>query len=194
MGLEAATYIEDLVATNPTSSDDLDQGDNHVRLIKDVLQKSFPNLGANAVTSTALELSLLTGCTRSASEIEDIAVRGGANTFSDTNTFSGTLNVTGTTKFKGKAELARGQYGLGSLASNVNISSVTPFGNAVLFNTAITIPAGSYGVISASTSAGVPLIGVISTPNSSQIAVSVYTTAGAVSNANTAVINFVFYE
>jgi hypothetical protein len=57
MGLEAATYIEDLVGTNPTGSDDKNQGDNHLRLIKDVLQNQFPNLGDAAVTSSAAELN-----------------------------------------------------------------------------------------------------------------------------------------
>jgi hypothetical protein len=41
MGLEAATYIADLVATNPTSGDPKSQGDDHLRLLKTVLQSSF---------------------------------------------------------------------------------------------------------------------------------------------------------
>lgn len=56
MGLESATYISQLVDTNPTGTDDKNQGDNHLRLIKDVLQNQFPNLGAAAVTSSAAEI------------------------------------------------------------------------------------------------------------------------------------------
>src|SRR5215471_19777326 len=42
MGLETGTYISDLVPTNPPSSDKRKQGDDHLRLIKSVLQNTFP--------------------------------------------------------------------------------------------------------------------------------------------------------
>jgi len=44
MGLETATYISDLVPANPGSNDNVSQGDNHLRLIKEVLQNTFPGL------------------------------------------------------------------------------------------------------------------------------------------------------
>jgi hypothetical protein len=68
MGLETATYISQLVPTNPTSSDPVSQGDDHLQLIKDVLQKQFTTLGAAAVTTTAAELNLLDGVTTLAPE------------------------------------------------------------------------------------------------------------------------------
>lgn len=43
MGLESATYIDDLDSSNPTSSDQRKQGDDHLRLIKSVLKNTFPN-------------------------------------------------------------------------------------------------------------------------------------------------------
>lgn len=43
MGLEAATYVNDLTATNPLSTDKRKQGDDHLRLIKSVLKATFPN-------------------------------------------------------------------------------------------------------------------------------------------------------
>ena len=61
MALETATYISQLTATNPTASDPGSQGDNHLRLIKSVLQAQFTTLGAAAVTTTAAELNLLDG-------------------------------------------------------------------------------------------------------------------------------------
>lgn len=61
MGLETATYITDLVSTNPLGTDSKAQGDNHIRLLKSVLQTQFPNLGSAAVTATAAELNLLAG-------------------------------------------------------------------------------------------------------------------------------------
>ena len=63
MGLETATYISQLVDTNPTTSDPVSQGDDHLRLIKSVLQDQFTTLGAAAVTTTAAELNLLDGVT-----------------------------------------------------------------------------------------------------------------------------------
>ena len=61
MALETATYISQLTATNPTASDPVSQGDDHLRLIKSVLQSQFTTLGAAAVTTTAAELNLLDG-------------------------------------------------------------------------------------------------------------------------------------
>jgi len=49
MALESATYINSLVNTNPSGSDSISQGDDHIRLIKSVLQNSFPNV-ASATT------------------------------------------------------------------------------------------------------------------------------------------------
>ncbi len=67
MGLEAntsSTYINGLVGTNPTSGDPLSEGDNHIRLIKDVLQRTFKGgTGSSAtgltgaVTATHTELN-----------------------------------------------------------------------------------------------------------------------------------------
>ena len=44
MALESATYISGLVTTNPTGSDSISQGDDHIRLIKTVLKNSLPNI------------------------------------------------------------------------------------------------------------------------------------------------------
>lgn len=44
MSIEVATYIGDLQPVNPPSTDPRGQGDDHLRLIKTVLQNSFPSL------------------------------------------------------------------------------------------------------------------------------------------------------
>ena len=46
MALESATYIDGLVITNPTGSDSISQGDDHIRLIKKVLKNTFPDATA----------------------------------------------------------------------------------------------------------------------------------------------------
>jgi hypothetical protein len=57
MPLESATYVSQLVDTNPAHADGVNQGDAHVRLIKAVLQNQFPNLGTQAVTPTAAQIN-----------------------------------------------------------------------------------------------------------------------------------------
>lgn len=64
MGLETGTYISDLVATNPTSSDPKSQGDDHLRLIKSTVKTTFPNV-TGAVTPTQTELNYVDGVTSS---------------------------------------------------------------------------------------------------------------------------------
>jgi microcystin-dependent protein len=44
--LETATFIPDLVASNPAASDPLSNADDHMRLIKLVLKNTFPGLAA----------------------------------------------------------------------------------------------------------------------------------------------------
>ena len=63
MGLESATFLSGLVATNPIgATDPKSQGDDHLRLIKSVLLATFPNLNA-AVNATPAQLNLLVGQT-----------------------------------------------------------------------------------------------------------------------------------
>jgi len=49
MALESGTYIKDLVDTNPPGTDAISQGDDHIRLIKSVLQNSFPSTNNAAI-------------------------------------------------------------------------------------------------------------------------------------------------
>ena len=69
MGVETATYISQLSATNPLGTDPISEGDNQIRLVKDVLQNQFTTLGAAAVTTTAGELNILDGVTATNTEL-----------------------------------------------------------------------------------------------------------------------------
>lgn len=62
MALETATYINNLVAANPTSADPKSQGDDQIRVIKYTLTMSLPNIGG-AVTATHTELNYVVGVT-----------------------------------------------------------------------------------------------------------------------------------
>lgn len=64
MGLEAATYISDLNASNPASGDAIKEGDDHIRLIKSAVKTTFPNV-TGAVTPTHTELNYVDGVTSS---------------------------------------------------------------------------------------------------------------------------------
>jgi hypothetical protein len=53
--VESVTYISDLVTTNPAQSDQVAEGDNHIRNLKVGLLGTFPNLvGATDVTAAQL--------------------------------------------------------------------------------------------------------------------------------------------
>lgn len=51
MGLESTTYLNGLVATNPTATDSVAQADDHIRLIKGTLVNTFPNLNGQVVST-----------------------------------------------------------------------------------------------------------------------------------------------
>lgn len=75
MGLEAGTYISDLVSANPVAGDSVSQGDDHLRLIKACLLATFPNItGAMTSTHTALN---------------DVSQKAATETLSGDKTFSG---------------------------------------------------------------------------------------------------------
>lgn len=57
MALETASYISQLVVTNPTASDPKSQGDNQIRLVKTVLVNQLGSLGAAALTVTATQIN-----------------------------------------------------------------------------------------------------------------------------------------
>ena len=62
MGLESATYISQLDSANPTATDPVSEGDDHLRLIKAVLKNQFSGLsGTTAVTTSGAELNQLDG-------------------------------------------------------------------------------------------------------------------------------------
>ena len=51
MGLESTTYLNGLVATNPTATDSVAQADDHIRLIKGSLVNTFPNLNGQVIST-----------------------------------------------------------------------------------------------------------------------------------------------
>jgi microcystin-dependent protein len=56
MPLETATYIPDLVTSNPAASDGMNNADDHMRLIKAAAKNTFPNFTSAPLNSTQAAL------------------------------------------------------------------------------------------------------------------------------------------
>jgi hypothetical protein len=54
--LETASYISDLVTSNPAASDGMNNADDHMRLIKSAVKATFPSI-TGAVTATHTDLN-----------------------------------------------------------------------------------------------------------------------------------------
>ena len=146
MALESATYISQLTATNPTTSDSVAQGDDHLRLIKDVLQKQFTTLGASAVTTTAAELNLLDGVTSTTAELN--IVDGVTSTAAELNILDGVtstaaeLNIMdGVTSTAAELNILDG---VTSTATELSYNDVTTLGTV---QTSKTVTADSSGTV-----------------------------------------------
>lgn len=98
MALESATYISGLVSTNPTSSDNVGEGDNHLRLIKSTLLATFPSV-TGAVTKSHTQLNTSVDATEAATNANTastIVKRDASGNFTaGTVTANLTGNVTG---------------------------------------------------------------------------------------------------
>jgi hypothetical protein len=68
MALETASYINGLVATNPTATDTVAQADDHIRLIKAAIKATFPNV-TGAITATQAEINKLDGFTGTVTDL-----------------------------------------------------------------------------------------------------------------------------
>jgi len=69
MGVETATFISQLSATNPLATDPISEGDDQMRLVKEVLQAQFTTLGAAAVPTPAGDLNILDPVTATATAL-----------------------------------------------------------------------------------------------------------------------------
>ena len=75
MALESGTYISQLNSSNPTTSDDVAEGDDHLRMLKAVLKNQFSGLtGTTAISSSEAELNILDGVTATAAELNYLDV------------------------------------------------------------------------------------------------------------------------
>lgn len=130
MGLETGTYIDSLNSSNPTATDAVNEGDDHIRLIKSTVKATFPNV-AGAVTPTHTELNLLDGVTANTTELNyvDVATLGTveaskAVTADANKDITGVRNLTctGTLTASGLITLAD-VYPVGSIYINASVAT-----------------------------------------------------------------------
>lgn len=98
MPVESATYINSLNASYPTGSDNISQGDNHIRLLKETIKATFPNIaGAVSGTHTAINSAVTAAnAATDANTASTIVKRDGSGNFTaGTITAALTGNVTG---------------------------------------------------------------------------------------------------
>ena len=151
MGLETGTYIDSLNSSNPTATDAVSEGDDHLRLIKSTVKATFPNL-SNAVTSTHTELNLLDGVTANTTELNyvDVATLGTAEA-SKAVTADANKDITGIRNLTITGALSAGSglitladvYPVGSIYINAavatNPGTLLGFGTWVAFGTGRTM-------------------------------------------------------
>lgn len=118
MSLETGTYINDLVVTNPTSTDAKSAGDDHFRLIKSLIKATFANItGAVTVTHTQLNT------------VVDRILRAG-------DTMTGTHDYTGATI----------RVATQSAGNSTTNAASTAFVAATAFSSALPAQAGNSGL------------------------------------------------
>jgi len=151
MGLETGTYIDSLNSSNPTATDAVSEGDDHIRLIKSTVKATFPNL-SNAVTSTHTELNLLDGVTANTTELNyvDVATLGTVEA-SKAVTADANKDITGARNLTITGALSAGSglitladvYPVGSIYINAavatNPGTLLGFGTWVAFGTGRTM-------------------------------------------------------
>ena len=75
MPIESANYINQLVPSQPQGGESISEGDDHLRVIKNAVKQSFPNINA-AVTSTPEDLNkvgaLVTDVDSLRTEVEEL--------------------------------------------------------------------------------------------------------------------------
>ena len=146
MGLETGTYIDSLNSSNPVAGDPVNEGDDHIRLLKSTIKASFPSV-SGAVTATHTELNLIDGVTATTTELNylDVTTLGTSQaskavTTDANNDSTGMRNLTvsGTVTIgSNTAATLQAVYPVGSIyinaASSTNPATLLGFGTWAAF-------------------------------------------------------------
>jgi hypothetical protein len=90
MPLESATYVNDLVTTNPTGSDQKSEGDDHIRLLKTALKATFLNANfaldlSKVYYAGGADVAIADGGTGASTAAAGLAALGGASLTANNN-------------------------------------------------------------------------------------------------------------
>lgn len=141
MPIESASYISDLVTTNPAGSDAKSTADDHLRLIKSAVKATFPNV-TGAVTPTHTELNYVDGVTS--------AIQTQLNTLTSDKApvaspaFTGTPTVPTAAIATSSTQAASTEF-VQSAIANVNAQTATTV--SVVSSTTKTAVAGSHYIL-----------------------------------------------
>jgi len=141
MGLESASYISELVDTNPVVGDPVGEGDDHLRLIKTVLQTQFSGLsGTTAVTTSEEELNYVDGVTSAIQTQVDAKLPLAGGTMSGETIFADQLATRPIIKDYAETVYAGGNSSTAVTLdeTNGNVQTFTMTGNCTF-----TMPSGS---------------------------------------------------
>ena len=134
MALESGTYISQLNSSNPTTSDDVAEGDDHLRLIKAVLKNQFSGLtGTTAISASEAELNIMDGVTSTAAELN--ILDGVTSTAAELNIMDGVTSTAGELNILD---------GVTATATELNYNDVTTLGTV---QTSKTVTANGSGTV-----------------------------------------------
>ena len=147
MALESGTFISQLNGSYPTASDDVSEGDDHLRLVKAVLKNQFSGLtGTTAISASEAELNILDGVTSTAAELN--ILDGVTSTAAELNILDGVtstaaeLNIMdGVTSTAAELNILDG---VTSTATELSYNDVTTLGTV---QTSKTVTADSSGTV-----------------------------------------------
>jgi hypothetical protein len=144
MGLETGTYISDLNSSNPVAGDPVNEGDDHIRLIKSTVKATFPSV-SGAVSSTHTELNLLDGVTANTTELNYVDVASiGTVEASKAVTVDASKDSTGMRNLTITGALSAGSGTIGGNAI-ATIASIYPVGSIYINAAVATNPATLLG-------------------------------------------------
>jgi hypothetical protein len=96
MAIETFEFIDDLNAANPTATDNVSEGDDHLRGLKTTLKNTFPNV-TGAINATETELNYVDGVTSAIQTQLDAKLATGGTIATATITTLGSTTVNATT-------------------------------------------------------------------------------------------------
>ena len=124
MAIETFEYIDDLNAANPTATDNVSEGDDHLRGLKTTLKNTFPNV-TGAIDATEAELNILDGVTATTAELN--ILDGVTSTAAELNILDG---VTATTAELNVIDMSASGSTSGQLLTSAGTGSVPTWSDA----------------------------------------------------------------